>query len=159
MKHKLQSLIDIPMGSMFESISKTKNKARPKAKSMRMDIVSEANNRDHWTVKRKRRILHDCIIRKYWWVKNPKIKFPCIVILSRVAMRKLDNDNLQTALKGIRDTVADLLLPGLPRGRADGDPRILWEYGQIRGAKGLRIEIYTKPQEQNIDNFKIEEEK
>lgn len=141
---KLQCILDIPMGTVIDRVKKKRGRGRPS----RMDIVSEANNRDHWTVKRKRRILHDNIIRKYWWWKKPKIELPCVIILSRVGIRKLDDDNLQTALKSIRDTVADLMLPGLPKGRADGDSRLTWEYGQIRGPVGLRIEIYTKPEEE-----------
>jgi hypothetical protein len=144
--NKLQAILDIPMGSVVEKVSKTKRRGRGRP-AKRMDIVSEANNRDHWTVKRKRRILHDNIIRKYFIYKRVKVNFPCIVKLSRVAMRKLDDDNLQGALKSIRDSVADLLLPGMPRGRADGDPRIQWQYGQIRGPKGLRIEIYEPSKE------------
>src|SRR4029077_6224988 len=137
---RLQALLNIPMGTVLDSVPKKRRRGR----QVRMDIVSEANNRDHWTIKRKRRILHDSIIRKYWFWKKPKIELPCIIILSRVAARKLDDDNLQTALKSIRDTIADLILPGLPPGRADGDPRIKWEYAQIKGDEGLRIEIYTK---------------
>ena len=139
------------MGSVVERKQpKKRGRGRPK----RMDIVSEANNRDHWTTKRKRRILHDHLIRKYWsWKKPINLKLPCIIILSRVAMRKLDDDNLQTALKGIRDTIADLILPGLSKGKADGDPRLKWEYGQIRGPKGLRIEIYTNPHEENHEVY------
>ncbi len=141
---RLQCILDIPMGTVVDRVQKKRGRGRPP----RMDIVSEKNNREHWTIKRKRRILHTNIIKKYWWWKKPKIELPCVILLTRVAVRKLDDDNLTMALSGIKDTVADLILPGLPRGRADGDPRLIWEYGQVRGAKGLRIEIYTKPKEE-----------
>lgn len=48
------------------------------------------------------------------------------VLLTRVAPRKLDDDNLRTALKSIRDGVADAL------GIDDGDDRITFNYDQGR---------------------------
>lgn len=110
-------------------------------------IISEANNSDHWSKKRKRRILHDKIIRWFWIKEKSKITLPCKIKLIRIG-RRMDEDNLLTALKGIRDTVADLILPGMAKGRADGDPRLEWIYEQEKGTHnfriGLRIEIYKK---------------
>ena len=112
-------------------------------------IVSESNCSDHWTKKRKRRIMHDRIIRMCWTSKGVRMKLPCAVKLSRVGPRKMDDDNLRGALKSIRDTIADLILPGMAKGRADGDVRIEWLYDQIKGMPGLRIDLYEKPKEEN----------
>jgi len=58
--------------------------------------------------------------------------------LWRVGPRELDSDNLAAALKAVRDGVADAL------GMDDGDPRLLWLYGQRRGKPGeyaVHVEI------------------
>ena len=47
-------------------------------------------------------------------------------------------DNLQSALKGVRDGCADAL------GVKDNDPRVVWEYGQEpikRGGYGVIVEV------------------
>lgn len=69
---------------------------------------------------------------------------PCKITLIRSAARKLDSDNLCGALKFVRDSVAELILPHLPKGRADGDPRIEWLYGQQSGEDGVIIQIESK---------------
>lgn len=48
------------------------------------------------------------------------------IYLIRFGKGKLDGDNLQGALKAVRDGVADAL------GMKDNDPRISWLYGQER---------------------------
>ena len=49
------------------------------------------------------------------------------VLLTRVAPRDLDDDNLRQSLKAVRDFVAEWL--GLSN---DRDPRVRWEYAQDR---------------------------
>lgn len=56
-----------------------------------------------------------------------------VVALHRHGRKEMDYDNLVYAFKPIRDAIADLLLPGLAAGRADGDKRITWEYSQSAG--------------------------
>jgi hypothetical protein len=63
---------------------------------------------------------------------------PYTVMLSRVAPRKLDDDNLRGALKAVRDGVADAL------GLDDRHPLIEWHYAQDRAGPreiGVRITI------------------
>ena len=60
---------------------------------------------------------------------------PCIVTLTRVSLRELDDDNLQGAFKGVRDEVAKQL------GLDDRSKLIVWHYRQERGASGIRIEV------------------
>ncbi len=58
------------------------------------------------------------------------------VTLTRLGMRSLDSDNVQSALKAARDAVAALLLSD------DADPWIHWCYGQEPGGPvGVRVEI------------------
>ena len=51
--------------------------------------------------------------------------------------RRLDGDNLGTALKAVRDAIADAL------GVDDGDPSCAWEYGQVetRGESGVVVKL------------------
>jgi hypothetical protein len=48
------------------------------------------------------------------------------------------------AFKSIRDAIADLTLPGLAGGKADGDERLEWAYNQEIGLYGIKIEIEEK---------------
>jgi hypothetical protein len=63
---------------------------------------------------------------------------PVVVTLTRLSAGTLDSDNLQGAMKAIRDGVADAY------GVADNDPLITWKYEQercARGNYGVRIEV------------------
>ena len=93
--------------------------------------VSEANRRDHWRVRAKRARLH----RKTAAALVPRFALPCVVSLVRVGVRALDSDNLQGAMKAVRDGVADRL--GVP----DNDPRIEWRYGQAKGSPAVLVTL------------------
>jgi hypothetical protein len=67
-------------------------------------------------------------------LKNCGIQPPCKVTMTRISPRDLDeHDNLRSALKHIVDAIADILIPGLKAGRADGDKSIQWIYEQKKG--------------------------
>lgn len=105
-----------------------------------LKLVSEANNRDHWRTKnaRKQKIL--AMLNTYW--TSDAIELPCEITLTRVSPRRLDWDNNVCAFKGIRDMVADKLIPGLRPGRADDDDRLTWIYRQeSRGPKVYSVII------------------
>jgi hypothetical protein len=78
-----------------------------------------------------------------WKELDPKITLPCHITLTRLSHKEdpMDFDNLVYSFKGIRDAVAEKILPGLPPGRADGDKRLEWKYSQEKGLYGIRIEI------------------
>lgn len=59
--------------------------------------------------------------------KVPRPELPCVVTLTRIAPRRLDDDGLTAALKSCRDGVADWLRVD------DRDERVTWEYRQARG--------------------------
>jgi hypothetical protein len=108
--------------------------------------VSEANNSDHWSVKRKRRRDNEFFVSQYFNTntQSKKVSLPCRVILTRIAPLELDYDNLVFSFKGIRDCIADKLIPDLAAGRADGDRRISWDYSQEKGSPGqyaIRVDI------------------
>lgn len=89
-------------------------------------IVSVANLRECWQAKARRTKAHRTAVQWAcgWLIRHP---MPCRVILTRIAPRDLDSDNLQSAFKATRDGVADML------GVKDNDPRVTWEYTQERG--------------------------
>ena len=99
--------------------------------------VSESNTHEHWSdrakrAKDQRRIVAACI-----GAALPRV----VITLTRVAPRRMDSDNLEMALKAVRDGVADAL------GMDDGNRRILWQYAQMlpdkRDRFGVEVEIRT----------------
>ena len=73
-------------------------------------------------------------------VENPPLlAYNALVVRTTTTVRSIHNertytmatsDNLAAALKHVRDGVADAL------GMDDGDPRLVWLYGQRRGRPG-----------------------
>src|SRR5579864_2050478 len=110
-------------------------------------LISEANNTDHWTKKRKRNKNQEKIIWWQWNQVQPDITLPCIVTLTRIAPRFLDqDDNLRMSFKHVKDIIADLIKPGLAMGRADDDERMIWQYSQEKGKPkeyAVKIEIVS----------------
>lgn len=92
--------------------------------------VSSLNQREHWSKRARRTKTQRTVARlkteselrpvRRWFV-------PTTVKLTRVAPGKLDGDNLQGALKAVRDGIADAL------GIDDGDDSVTWTYDQQRG--------------------------
>jgi len=111
-----------------------------------LSVVSESNICQHWTKKRKRRIVQDQIIRWEWKIANFHhniiVNQPYTIVFTRLSRRRMDDDNLVSAFKAIRDTIADLLIPGKAKGVADGDKRLKFIYNQHPGPKGIKIQIY-----------------
>jgi len=95
---------------------------------------SEANLSEHWA-KRGRRareqrqtalLFTRLALKKYkptWYPVKGKLR----ITITRIGVRKLDDDNLARSNKAIRDGVADAL------GVDDGDDRLEWKYAQKRG--------------------------
>ncbi len=101
---------------------------------MRIDIpiktISESNAREHYyvkarRVKRQRDAAYMCVRSK---MVDWRSEAPCETVrIVRIAPRPLDTDNLQGALKAIRDGVSDAL------GIDDAPGLLEWEYGQQKG--------------------------
>ena len=71
---------------------------------------------------------------------------PWTVTLTRSSTGKLDPDGLQTALKRVRDVVAQHLLGGRV-GERDDDAAITWRYNQRSGKRGhpcVDVDIITR---------------
>jgi hypothetical protein len=98
-----------------------------------IETRSEANIREHWAEharRAKRQRDAAMVIVRCALARNPagalmkKAETKLTVTLIRAGSRRLDSDNLQRALKAVRDGVADALT------RDDGDPEIEWMCGQ-----------------------------
>lgn len=112
------------------------------------------NSREHWSARARKRKAERDAVKLAWlvavkkrpsgqrtsWAISTMFGPPghrLVVTLTRIGPRKLDSDNVQGALKAIRDEVAARL------GLDDGDPRITWRYEQERGAYAVRVCIET----------------
>ena len=110
---------------------------------MNMKIVSVANMRLHWAAKAK--LTRDQRTRTRLSLAAVAQSFgvevlPVTVVLTRIAPRRLDGDNLQSGFKAVRDGVADWL------GVDDGSDMIEWQYNQRSGGPNVykvEIEVIT----------------
>lgn len=114
--------------------------------NMKWDIplktVSEMNCSQHWTVKSKRHRYQKLAMKTVMKKDIENVKLPCHIKITRKSPGMLDFDNLCASQKYVLDSICDMLIPGLPPGRADGDPRISVSYFQERARKhSLTIEI------------------
>ena len=114
-----------------------------------IEVVNEAAKANqHWRIKSRRHnsqhfaVLHH--LEEICAYRNQKIH----VKLIRISPRMLDSeDNLPYSFKWIKDSLADMLIPGLQRGRADDSDLIDWSYAQEKGKpkeKGMRVEVYAR---------------
>ena len=93
-----------------------------------LHIISEANGRDHWRKVARRKALHRaCAVYQMSRHARPMHGGPITITLTRIAGRKLDDDNLSSGFKAVRDGVADWL------GIDDGHERLTWRYAQRKG--------------------------
>jgi hypothetical protein len=76
-----------------------------------MKTVSEMNRRDHWRTVHKRKAAQQREVDIEWKraASGGKVALPCRVVLTRIAPKTLDSDNLASAMKATRDQVARLL--------------------------------------------------
>ena len=99
--------------------------------------VSEANSRDHWAKKARRVKAQRDVVGMYlgiYFSQHRKPSLPCVVRLTRSGGRHLDDDNLRSALKAVRDEVAKWLNIN------DGGTLVKWEYAE-RKAKTQSVII------------------
>lgn len=122
--------------------------------------VSEANSHEHWRKRAKRAKRQRHAAKAGTWAGAAKFApfravafdngelicraniVPVVVIITRIAPRDLDSDNLAGSQKHVRDGIADAL------GIDDRDPRVEWLYAQRRGApKEYAVEIEIRAKE------------
>ena len=105
-------------------------------------VVSEANRRDHWAVKRRRArdqasLTHAALIGVGSDARDRIRAAPFVrVKFTRVGGKKLDSDNLVGAFKSVRDALAKWLRVD------DGSDRLRFDWPvQECGETGVRIEL------------------
>jgi hypothetical protein len=111
--------------------------------------VSEANKTgEHWTKKSKRHQNQKTVLQDSLKFYHVNVKMPAHITLCRYNSHFLDDDNLVSAFKYIRDALCDYLMPGLAAGRADARLDITFSYQQVKSKrKGTQIQIYEKKDE------------
>lgn len=107
-------------------------------------IESAQNNSSHWAARMAKKKKLQTQLHYFWKSENPPhIKPMSTILLTRIAPRFYDDDNLATNYKIFRDFLADLLYPGLAPGRADAF--FQWKYNQQKGKTreyAVNIKIY-----------------
>ena len=104
----------------------TISRLHPLTLEMRVKLVSEANQRGHWSRGYQRAKQQKEAVLCAWLVLGkPTFKPPARVVITRIGVRTLDTDNLARSAKAVRDEVAERILQ-----TDDGSPLILWEYEQ-----------------------------
>ena len=106
---------------------------------------SEANLREHWAQKAKRARTQRAIVKTMLRPLKPKIVDPggYSVVLTRIAPRPLDDDNLARSFKAIRDGIAEAI------GMDDNvKSKLKWGYAQERGpSKQYAVRIQIRPRQ------------
>ena len=104
-------------------------------------LASQANQHMHWRVRQRQAKGHreEARLRMRMAARSLAPWQGLIVLLTRVAPRPLDSDNLAGALKHVRDGVADAL------GVNDGDARVVWLVDQAQGTPTVRVEVWKPP--------------
>ena len=86
-------------------------------------LPSIANTRVHWR-KMARLKIKQREATAYCMVGKVIPPLPLVVTITRIGPRRLDDDNLASACKYIRDQIADVV------GTDDGSPLYTWQYRQ-----------------------------
>lgn len=106
---------------------------RPKFHDMelRFDIktVSEANTREHWALKHRRKKAQQADFAMLWRYHKAKVTLPAVITFTRYSCNLLDADNLAGAFKHVQDQLAREL------GIDDGSSLVQWRYQQERISK------------------------
>lgn len=118
---------------------------------LNLQVCTPNRSSTHWGSKFKQNKLNKRILGNQWLYEKDKPSPPCTVTIERLynpskREKRWDDDNWVSACKGIRDSLADLLVPGLSPGQADNPKHgITFEYDQLTSVqKGVRIVIKTK---------------
>lgn len=114
----------------------------PRVAFIAVKTVSEANNHAHWRGRARRaraqRRATGLVMASQFDRRG--VALPCVVSLTRLSTRRLDDDNLRGALKHVRDEIAEWL------GVNDASPVVQYKYDQAAcrcGGEGVRVELHS----------------
>lgn len=103
-------------------------------------LVSLLNERFHWRKLSQLRKKQKAATKRSMTGKEiPPL--PLIITITRVGKRVLDDDNLATSCKYVRDQIAEVV------GVDDGSPLYTWRYQQRTSSSekyGVEVEIVTR---------------
>jgi hypothetical protein len=115
--------------------------------SIPIRTVSEANQREHWGAKNKRKLrqqeevalgLYNADVPRGRECRKP-LFLPCTVTLTRYGAKALDSDNLVGSFKHVQDAIARWI--GVDDGEVD---KVKFQYSQIANGKreyAVNVEI------------------
>jgi hypothetical protein len=110
-------------------------------------LINFANTNAHWSLKKKMQTK----LHYLWYYPNRMalklIELPVVAKIIRISPRPQDFDNYVYNCKGVRDFIADKLIPDKAPGQADSSPLIQWQYSQHKGdlkEYSLTIQIWKK---------------
>lgn len=107
-------------------------------------LTASTNAREgHWSARSARAAAqrHGARLTMKGLMRKPPEAAGYRIRMTRVAQRKLDDDNLAAALKHIRDGIADWI------GINDGSDRLLWQCADVsagRAVYGVLIEVWER---------------
>lgn len=106
-------------------------------------VISEANQREHWAAKNRRKKAQQLETSVEWKkaIGDRRIVLPCVIRLTRIGCRRLDDDNLANGFKAVRDTIAREI------GIDDGSELLRFEYAQEVISKreyAVRVEVMSR---------------
>lgn len=106
--------------------------------------LKSPNVQGHWSKRYKRDQENKLKIILAWKLAKKRPKAPCIVHIHRMFSGKqkpMDYDSYTMSLKGVRDSIANLLIPGLAHGQADDEKRgLIFLYQQSKETiSGVKI--------------------
>jgi hypothetical protein len=108
-------------------------------KTLNLEIVSP-NRKEHWSSTYIRNKKNHKKIKYEIFSSNEKITTPCQIVLKRTGVRIYDKDNYIFSCKGIKDSIASLIL-NKKKGQDDDNPGIEWIYEQVKGKPEFTIKI------------------
>lgn len=125
-----------------------------------MRTKSEANARGHWGGKASRAADQRGTVFTVLRARcdGRTIARPLVVTLTRIAPRELDDDNLRSALKAVRDGVADWLTGERKKGN-DRAPGVRFDYAWRKGAPryyGVAIDVAA---DERLDDLRADRDR
>ena len=107
-----------------------------------LKTVSELNDRSHWGAKNRRKQdqQEQVAVAMLNALRGRRIELPCVVTMTRIGPKKMDNDNLAGAMKHCQDQIARQL------GVDDGDEsKVIFRHYQMPiGSRDYAVKVEIK---------------